>query len=141
MKKVISAENIGLVLNEIKTAVKPFEVPAVSHFNRSPFHVLFSCILSLRTKDRVTIEASRRLFEAADSCRKLIELDAKELEKLIYPVGFYKTKAKRIKEIAEILEKKGCKVPDSMERLLELPGVGRKTANLVIAEGFGRPAI
>ncbi|HDP74038.1 MAG TPA: endonuclease III [Candidatus Woesearchaeota archaeon] len=138
---MVSAENIGLVLKVIQEAIKEFEVPAVSHFNRSPFHVLFSCILSLRTKDKVTIEASRRLFGAADSCSKLIELNEKEIERLIFPVGFYKTKAKRIKEIAKILYGKGCKVPETMDELLKLPGVGRKTANLVIAEGFGRPAI
>lgn len=102
-----------------------------------PFETLISCLLSLRTKDAVTDEASRRLFAVAKTPQDLTKLPEATISKLIYPVGFYKTKAKNIKRICTILiEKHGGKVPRSLEALLEFPGVGRKTANLVITVGY-----
>lgn len=108
----------------------------------TPFEVLVSTLLSLRTKDEVTSEAAKRLFEKAVTPRQLLTLGEQKTAKLIYPVGFYPTKAKRLMEISRILlDEHGGQVPDTIETLLSLPGVGRKTANLVLAEGFKQEAI
>lgn len=108
----------------------------------TPYEVLVSTLLSLRTKDEVTAVASARLFERARTPRQMLDLDEAELSRLIYPVGFYITKAKRLKQISTILiEQYAGKVPDTLEQLLELPGVGRKTANLVLIEGFGKEGV
>lgn len=142
MKKEINERNIGTVLKLLKEEVKEFELPAVSHFNLDPFKVLISCILSLRTKDKVTIESSKRLFEKASSCKEMLTLKEDEIKKLIYPVGFYKRKSKQIVQILQILkENYNCSVPNKIEDLLKLPGVGRKTANLVLTEGFNLDGI
>ncbi|HEC81524.1 MAG TPA: endonuclease III, partial [Thermoplasmatales archaeon] len=124
--------------------MKRFSPPVVSHLQwrkirQTPFTVLISCILSLRTKDEVTAGASVRLLQKYDTPEKLRKLSVEEIESLIYPVGFYHTKARRIKEISETLvEKYGGRVPDSFEELLKLRGVGRKTANIVMTYGFKR---
>jgi len=103
-----------------------------------PWAVLVSTILSLRTKDEVTLVASQRLLEKASSPAELNSMKIAAIEKLIYPVGFYRNKAASLKKIASILiEHYMEKVPASMEELLSLPGVGRKTANLVLTEAFG----
>jgi len=95
-------------------------------------------MMSARTKDEVTELAAERLFNVADSPQKVLKLDPKKIEKLIYPVGFYKTKAKHILETSQMLiETYKDKVPDSLEQLQTLPGVGLKTAALVLSEGFG----
>jgi endonuclease-3 len=98
--------------------------------------------LSLRTQDATTAKASRRLFAIADSPQAMIKLTTKEIEKLIYPVGFYRTKAKNIREICRILinQYRG-EVPDDIDKLLRLNGVGRKTANLVVTLGYHKPGI
>lgn len=118
---------------------KNWEAPVVTLMaNRgaSAFEILVSTILSLRTKDEVTIEASKRIDAVADTPQKMIKLSEEEISKLIYPVGFYKRKATQLKEISKILlTKYSGKVPNTIEELLELPGVGRKTANLVMVEG------
>lgn len=102
-----------------------------------PWAVLVSTILSLRTKDDVTRAASRRLLEKAPGPAELIKLGTDETARLAYPAGFYRTKAKNLAKIAAILlERYGGRVPDCLEALLSLPGVGRKTANLVITEAF-----
>ena len=108
----------------------------------NPFKILISTILSLRTQDQTTARASVRLYAAADTPEKILRLSADRLEKLIYPVGFYRTKAKQIKQICALLLKnhKG-QVPADLDTLLSFPGVGRKTANLVLALAFGQPAI
>jgi endonuclease-3 len=104
---------------------------------RDPWAVLVSTILSLRTKDAVTLVTSRALLEKAPNPESLLGLTEKKIERLIYPAGFYKTKAKSLKKIAAILmEQYGGKVPSDMDQLLALPGVGRKTANLVLTEAF-----
>lgn len=109
---------------------------------KSPFMVLISCILSLRTKDKVTGEASNRLFKLADNPEKMFKLSTKSIEKAIYPVGFYKTKASRIKEICKtLLDNHGGVVPDEIDELLKLNGVGRKTANLTVTLGYGKLGI
>jgi len=108
----------------------------------TPFEVLVSTLLSLRTKDEVTAGAAKRLFAKANTPEQILALGEAALAKLIYPVGFYPTKAKRLMEISRIvLDEHAGKVPDSIEVLLTLPGVGRKTANLVLVEGFKKDAI
>lgn len=110
--------------------------------NGDPFRVLIATVLSQRTKDQVTGQASTRLFKKYPGAKQLAKSDTRTVSRLIYPVGFYKTKAKVIKRIAKIiLTKYGGKVPSDMEKLLELPSVGRKTANCVLVYGFKQPAI
>jgi len=111
-------------------------------WSRNPYLVLVSCMLSLRTKDETTRAASQRLFKVADTPYKMIKLSPFYLQKLIYPVGFYRNKAKAILEASRsIIKIYGGKVPDTLEGLLNLKGVGRKTANLVLGLGYGIPAI
>jgi endonuclease III len=102
----------------------------------TPFVTLISCLLSLRTKDEVTAQASRRLLTKYHTPQKIIQLTEKQIETMIYPVGFYKTKARRIKDISQtLLEEYQGNVPDTMDGLLSLKGVGRKTANIVMVYG------
>ena len=109
---------------------------------RSPFRVLISCILSLRTQDATTAKASHRLFAVADSAQAMLKLTAKKIEKLIYPVGFYKTKAKNIFEMCQVInDQYQGNVPDDIDELLKFKGVGRKTANLVVTLGYNKPGI
>lgn len=120
-------------------------IPAVSYVaitQNDPYCVLISTILSLRTKDDVTLQASVRLFNVASNPADMLKLSPDQIEKLIFPTGFYKTKAQRILEISQILmDKYGGKVPSTVEELLALPGVGIKTANLTLNLGFGIDAI
>jgi endonuclease-3 len=115
---------------------------AAEEKSRSPFRLLVACVISLRTKDEVTAESSRRLFDIAPDPQSLADLDTESIAKAIYPAGFYNTKAGQLNEIGRILtEQHGGQVPASEDSLLTLPGVGRKTANLVLGLGFGIPAI
>jgi len=110
--------------------------------SRSPFRLLVACVISLRTKDEVTAEASRRLFEIAPTPDRLAKLEEERIARAIYPAGFYNTKAAQLKEIARIIRDDfDDEVPASEAELLAMPGVGRKTANLVLGLGFGIPAI
>jgi endonuclease-3 len=133
-------------MRRLRAAVKSYaDAPAarfITSKQREPYRVLFGTLLSARTKDEVTGEASRRLFAKAPHARKLARLSEKEIASLIYPVGFYNVKARHLKAAASILadEYDGV-VPESMDDLLRLPGVGRKTANLVLGEAFGKHAI
>jgi len=134
----------AVVLGKIRNAVKGFIVPVVTVFSRErdPYLVLISCLLSLRTKDKTTVEAAKRLFALARAPGTMLKIPQRELEKIIYPVGFYRTKAKNISGInRRLLEDFGGRVPNRIEDLLSLKGVGRKTANLVLGLGFGIPAI
>lgn len=141
LKKFPIHKFISILENEYKKWNSPV-ITFISIKGASPYEILISTLLSLRTKDEVTIEATKKLFSKAKTPDEMLRLDKKEIEQLIYPVGFYPTKAGRIIEISKILiEKYSGKVPDSMDDLLELPGVGRKTANLVLAEGYKIPAI
>jgi len=106
-------------------------------FGSDPYKTLVSTLLSARTKDEVTLEASKRLFAKAKNLGQLGKLETETIEKLIYPVGFYKTKAKHLKKLSDLI----TKVPDTREELVTLPGVGVKTANLVLNRAFGIPAI
>lgn len=117
---------------------------AIPKKNDVPFYILISTILSQRTRDEVTYARAKALFSGLKirTAKDLAKRDIQEIEFVIRPVGFYKTKARRIKEVARlILEKYDNRVPDSVEELLKLPGVGRKTANCVLVYGFKRPAI
>jgi endonuclease III len=117
-------------------------VTKVAKERRDPFLVLIGCVLSLRTKDEVTDVAAARLFERARTPKEMLALPLVELERLIYPVGFYRTKARTIQGISKkVLEQYGGNVPDAMEELLSFKGVGRKTANIVITEGFNKAGI
>src|SRR3989344_153180 len=125
-------KNISQVIKILKIKNKEFYKPVVTQesLDRTPFRVLISCLLSLRTKDDVTANASKRLFSVAQNPEHIVRLDTKKIEQLIYPVGFYRTKAKRIKEICKVLiNTHNSKVPESMEELLKLKGVGVKTKN------------
>ncbi len=109
---------------------------------RDPFRVLISCLLSLRTKDACTAAASQRLFARAATPAAMLNLGEADIAQTIFPVGFYRTKARSIRAICQILlERHSGRVPSTMEALLALPGVGRKTANLVLTMGFGLPGI
>ena len=107
-----------------------------------PFRVLISTVLSHRTKDPTTAKASSRLFARYRNARELSKGDSRTIARLIKPVGFYKTKSRTVKKLANIiLESYNGKVPDQVEELLKLPSVGRKTANCVLVYGFKKPAI
>lgn len=128
----------------IEKQVKGCVVPSVTKISvkKDPYQVLISCILSLRTKDKTTIEASNRLFAVADNPENLMKLPKNRLEKLIYPVGFFRNKAKIILEISRrIINDFQGRVPDKLGQLLSFKGVGLKTANLVLGLGFNIPAI
>ena len=117
-------------------------MPALANFLETPFTVLISCILSLRTQDKTTTAASNRLFAIATTPMAILETPIKVIEKAIYPVAFYRTKAKTIHSICTILlDRFRGKVPSDLDKLLTLPGVGRKTANIVVTLAFGKPGI
>ena len=114
----------------------------LDHHGRDPYRVLVGCILSLRTKDEVSFPATERLFLKAATPTEMIRRRPATIEKLIYPSGFYRVKAGQILEISrQLLDRYDGRVPDSIDELLTLPGVGRKTANLVVTLGFGKPGI
>jgi len=121
------------------------DVPALTRIaaeRNSPFLVLIGCLLSLRTKDETTDKAMERLMLKAQTPEELIVIPTGELEEIIYPVGFYRNKARLIKEVAlTIMDKYGNRVPDSIDELLTIKGIGRKTANIVVTEGFGKAGI
>jgi endonuclease-3 len=132
--------HIDTIFRLLKQQMAAYGTPIVSRKKQdipdTPFVTLISCLLSLRTKDEVTEQASQRLLTKYHTPQKIIQLTEKQIETMIYPVGFYKTKARRIKEISKtILEKYQGKVPDTFEELLSLKGVGRKTANIVMVYG------
>ena len=120
-------------------------LPSVSRIarrKRDPFRILISTVLSLRTKDEVTMQASKRLFAVADTPARLVATPVRAIEKIIYPVGFYKTKARTLKNIARrLIDDYDGVVPDSIDELLTFKGVGRKTANLVVTLGYGKKGI
>jgi len=141
----VTDANIGRVIRLLRRAVKDLPDPSVTLVGkrwREPFLVLVSCLLSLRTKDETTLPAARRLFALGTTPRTLRRLTARQIEKAIYPVGFYRTKARTILNICdEIIRRFNGRVPDTLGELLTLKGVGRKTANLVLVEGFQKPAV
>lgn len=121
---------------------KNYQLVPLEVFGKDPYKTLVSTLLSSRTNDDTTLKASRRLFSKAKDVNTLSKLDIKTIEKLIYPVGFYKTKSKHLKQLSNILiTKHRGKVPMTRSVLVTLPGVGRKTANLVLNRAFGIPSI
>ncbi len=139
-------DQIHAVVRIVKREVRQWQEPVVGvvarESDRDPFRILISCLLSLRTKDKTTSEASARLFALAHRPDTMVSLPAKTIERAIYPVGFYRTKAKAIRQICRrLLDEYGGTVPDSIDELVTLPGVGRKTANLVVTVGYQKPGI
>jgi endonuclease-3 len=137
----MNTATLNLVLRRLRRELGKWKVPAVGDVaDRAadrPFETLVSTILSLRTKDAVTAEASRRLLSVASTPGAILELPPKKIEELIYPVGFYRNKARHLKETCRLLIREHAgRVPRRMEDLLQLPGVGRKTANLVLTVGY-----
>lgn len=137
--------NIDSFISILQKLYKNWDAPVITHFankGANPFCILVSTLLSLRTRDEVTAAASLRLFQYATTPEEMLGIGEEKIAELIYPVGFYPTKSKRLIEISRILiDNYNSSVPDIMEQLLALPGVGRKTANLVLAEGFHINAI
>lgn len=139
-------DQITAALRIVKRETRQWEEPVLGvvarDSNRDPFRILMSCLLSLRTKDKTTREASARLFALAHQPTTMLALPLQKIERAIYPVGFYRTKAKSIHAICRrLLDVYGGTVPDSIEELVTLSGVGRKTANLVVTVGYGKPGI
>ena len=133
------------MLSTLRREVRQWKQPIVgtfAHGENALFKILISTLLSLRTQDRTTEAASHRLFAVAQTPGALLKLSEKEIEKLIYPVGFYHTKARTLRRVCALLvERHGGQVPGTLEELLQLPGVGRKTANLVVTVGHQKPGI
>lgn len=129
----------------LRREVPHWDVPVVSLMaqeNRDPYRVLISTLLSLRTQDQTTAKAAQRLFALADTPQGMLTLDRETIAQAIYPVGFYRNKAVQILALSQrLLEAFDGRVPDDLDTLLTFHGVGRKTANLVLAEGYGIPAI
>ena len=139
-------EQIHAAVRILKREIRRWQEPVVGvvakESDRDPFLILISTLLSLRTKDRTTREAGDRLFAMARTPAAMVKLPLKKLERVIYPVGFYRTKAKAIHQICRrLIDEYGGVVPDSIDELVTLPGVGRKTANLVVTIGYGKPGI
>ena len=140
--KNVDIEKIYDILNE---QVKEYKVPVVDLIQiqtNDPFKVLIATILSARTKDQTTVDACKKIFKKIKKYTDLNIYSIKEIEEMIFPVGFYHNKAKYLKELPIVLEDlfKGD-IPSTIEELIMLPGVGRKTANLVVAIGFDIPAM
>lgn len=138
-------DDIHVFLLLVKKTIKQWPSPVVVRLavqGTGPFQILIACILSLRTRDQTTAEASKRLFAISSDPRSMSEMDLREIERAIFPVGFFRTKAKQIKSMCQkICEDFNGKTPDTMEDLMCLPGVGRKTANLVLTAGYKKPGI
>ena len=134
-------QGVNRVMQSLTRAITGMELPAVEKISESqaddPFQILIATLLSARTQDATTHAASTRLFKRARTPRTMARLEAKEIEKLIYPVSFYRNKARHVRACCQMLiDRHGGRVPSTMEALTELPGVGRKTANLVLILGF-----
>jgi endonuclease III len=143
MKKILICD-IDKIYAVVKNDFQKHAMPVVDLIQfqtRDPFKVLVTTMLSARTKDQTTTAASQRLFSAIATIEDLKRLPVSRIEKLIYPVGFYKNKARYLKRLPRALERFGNAIPQSVDELIKLPGVGRKTANLVVAVAFNKPAI
>lgn len=139
-------KDIDKIMKELLKVTKNMPMPVVTEIklvtNRDAYKILISTMLSLRTKDSTTRDASMRLFEKAGNPKDMLKLSEEEIAKLIYPVGFYRVKAKNILEVSKtIIDDYNGKVPDEIDELLKLRGVGRKVANLVITEAFDKYGI
>ena len=134
-------KNLSKIISLLKKEIKQFENPIATKIGKrkDPFLVLISCIMSLRTKDTTTGPAAQRLFKLADNPKRMSKLTKKQIEKAIFPVGFYPTKAKYIiKTCKKLIDDYDGKVPNNEEELLKLPGIGRKCMGIVMCYGFGK---
>jgi endonuclease-3 len=130
------------VIRRLRRAQPAWRRTALADEAGDPFRVLIACLLSLRTQDTTTAPAAARLFALADTPAAMLSLTARQIERAIYPVGFYRTKARVILDLCrDLLERFGGRVPADLDALLTLKGVGRKTANLVVTLGFNAPGI
>ncbi len=138
-------KDITSVVKILKNEVRRFKTPSVTVIAdtiKTPFSVLVSCVISLRTKDDVTATASKKLFKLARTPKATSGLTLKQIEEAIYPAGFYRNKAVTIKDMSKrLVSEYGGVVPDTVEELVTFKGVGRKTANLVVTLGYGKPGI
>jgi endonuclease-3 len=143
--RCVENRNLARVMRGVRDFCRTVDAPIsalVAEIERDPYRVLTACILSLRTQDRVTASAAARLFAVAPDVRALAAAPVTAIRRAIYPVGFYRTKAKRLTEIARILQRDFAgNVPNEIDALLTLPGVGRKTANLVVTVAYALPGI
>lgn len=143
--KPVDNRSLPTVLRHLREARVSTDAPIaafVAQMGRDPYRVLTACILSLRTKDEVTVEAAARLFELAPDLGALATASVAKVKRAIYPVGFYPTKAARLVALAQRIEREFAgEIPDDLDTLLLLDGVGRKTANLVVTVAFGKPGI
>ena len=141
-QQVAGSDRIQKIISILRKEVRQWAIPAIGNYVDTPFTVLISCLLSLRTQDKTTNAASERLFAIADTPVAMLNTPVAVIQKAIYPVSFYRVKAKTIHAICEqILSRFGGQVPSKLEDLLELPGVGRKTANIVVTLAFGKAGI
>jgi len=145
MAEKMNNKDIGIVVKILEEESAQYVTPIVTQYaerKRTPFQILVSTVLSARTKDETTAEASSRLFSSVNTPADIIALGEKKIAGLIYPVGFYNLKAKNLIELSQsLIDNYGGAVPDTIEELLKLKGVGRKTANLVVNLGFNKPGI
>jgi endonuclease-3 len=134
------------IIQILQKQTKKFQPPLidiiVQEYGNKPFLILIGCLASLRAKDKVTVHVCRNLFKKAQTPQDLIKIDHRELEKIIFPIGFYKKRTKTLIDVSKhLIEKENGMVPKTIEKLLQIKGVGRKTANLVAGVAFGVPAI
>jgi len=139
---MVTNRNIDRVIGILKRLVRRWQEPVVGHYKDDPFTTLIGCLLSLRTKDATTHRACQRLFRLARTPQTMVTLSPRVIEEAIYPVGFYRTKARVINGVCRtLLAQYDGRVPDRLEELLAIKGVGRKTANLVVTLAFRKPGI
>jgi len=136
------AEDIHAIVRVLRKEVRQWPLPAIGHYVETPFTVLISCLLSLRTQDKTTNAASERLFAIADTLATMLATPVHVIENAIYPVSFYRVKAKTVHKICTELQTRfDGEVPSTIDELLTLPGVGRKTANIVVTIAFRKAGI
>ena len=138
--------DIEIVLRLVRKSIQQWPVSFMERLSAEteadPFRILIACVLTLRTRDQAAAQASERLFSLSDGPQSMVNIPLKKIEKAIFPVGFYQTKAKQIRAMSkQICEEFKGTVPDDIDALLKLPGVGRKTANLVRTVGYKKPGI
>ncbi len=140
-KEGMHERKIGWILRQMHREAKKRNAPVFRYSEpQTPFKILVSTMLSARTKDEATMKAAQRLFRAAQTPGKICALGRKRIEKLIYGVGFYHVKARNLLKTSKIIMERGS-VPDTLQELLKLPGIGRKTANIILARAFGKTAL
>ena len=141
-KKDVIDALVAILRVQIQRYAQPLVDQIISEYGADPYLILISCLLSLRVKDSTTIHVCRKLFAVARTPRQMLAIPRARLERLVYKTGFYRTKARVLHEVSRtLIDAYGGKVPRTEEQLLAIKGVGRKTANLVLALAYGQPAI